>query len=103
MKISPAAWLRQIWPSAANKRAVVADYAGLSQHPHLLTDIALRGRVWSALEARDENGAVDPAATYINLGRRELALEILELAGMSPQQLWSLVERSPTPEKRDAA
>ena len=93
MKVNVRAWFREVWPRPSNRRAVVAGYAGLKADPHLLADIALRGRVWSTIEVRDKNGMVDVPATMMQFGRRELALEILELAQMPPDQLWSLIER----------
>lgn len=89
-----ARWFRTVWPSPGRRAALYGQYASLSEKPLVLADIALRGRVW-----RPSHVPNDPTTTAWNDGRRSLALEILELAGMSADQLARLVE--PRPERTD--
>lgn len=75
------------------RRLAAAGYATLGQHhPHTLADIAVRGRLY-----RSSHVPGDPQTTAFNEGRRSLALEIHELAGLDPQKLSRLVD--PNPEK----
>jgi len=97
MKTPIGRWFRQIWPTRQRRLDVLSQYvAAGAQSRLMLTDIGLRGRVWSDLEAESDR------QTFINIGRRQLALEILELSGASFDQLYDLIERAPTKGDRDA-
>lgn len=91
-KFSPFAWFWEMWPRGEGKRAVIRDYLALREMPHLLADIALRGHVFSAWDAPPG----DVFGAGVMEGRRRLALELLELTGMPPQELWGFIERAPT-------
>ncbi len=92
MKIQPRTWLHQIWPGRQKQFALLGEYAAIgAQHQLFLADVALRGRVFTA----DIAGATD-SQTFVNLGRRELALEIIELCNVPPDRLFALIEKAPT-------
>jgi hypothetical protein len=89
-------WLRQVWPNAQRRRHLIGEYAAIgAQHKLFLADVALRGGLYSDIHARG-----DDTQTFVNIGRRELALEIIQACGESAMRLIELVER---PEKKDPA
>jgi hypothetical protein len=91
LKAKIGEWFRQLWLDPQKRHALAGEYLSLRQsHPLFLADLALRGRVWSDLVVLG-----DRDATMVNLGRRELALEIIELAEIEPQRLFQLIERAP--------
>lgn len=85
-------WFAQIWPwqTGHGAQRAIEGYSALRAHPHLLTDIGLRGYLWKTPHAPG-----DRDQTLINVGRQQLAMEIVELAGMDPQELYALVPRKP--------
>lgn len=88
-------WFKQIWPYPHSRAIVLNEYrAAGAQMRYMLTDIALRGYVFSA--PRRVPG--DTFGDGINEGRRLLALEILENANIDPNQLRELIARRPTGE-----
>lgn len=92
MKAKIGAWFQQLWPNRSKRHALAGDYLSLAAtHGLVLADIALRGRLWSDLVVPG-----DRDATMVNLGKRELALEIIELAEMDPNRLFEMIERPPT-------
>ncbi len=83
-------WLREIWPHDGQRADLIGQYAGVGATSKLfLADVALRGRVFSDLHAPG-----DTEQTFINIGRRELALEIIEQCGVDPQMLYALVPKA---------
>jgi hypothetical protein len=88
MKFRAPEWLRQIWPWAETREQLLRQYQVVGMQKFFLTDVALRGRVYSDLHVPGDHDA-----TMVNIGRRELALEILELAGERPDRLFELVPR----------
>jgi hypothetical protein len=99
VKQSLTTWFRQIWPFDPGRKNVLRGYAGLAREPELLTDIALRGHLFSSAHVVKPDGGTDEFATWINIGRQELALEILECAHMRPDQLREYIEMKPTTER----
>lgn len=89
MKIAPIAWFREIWPTPQRRLVVLGEYAAIGKHA--LADICLRGGVWSSLP----RVAGDVFGDGVNEGRRQLAVEIVELNKADPQQLYRLIERKP--------
>lgn len=91
MKTAIATWFRQMWPDFQKRHAVAGEYLSIgASHRLLLADIGLRGLIWSDLAVRGDHDG-----TMINLGRRELALEIIELCNIEPERLFALLERAP--------
>lgn len=88
MLIDAMAWLRRVWPSSIKRARVIRAYIELGRSPELLADIALRGSVWSPLHVPG-----DPVSTAYNVGRRDLALEIVKLAGSDPVVLFNEIEK----------
>ena len=98
MKLDPRAWFGQLWPRETGRRAVLSDFATVGTLKHFLADLALRGNVFSGHPVTDslyQLGRME--------GRRELALEVIQLAGQEPQALWAYIERSAGPDKKVAA
>lgn len=85
-----ARWFNTVWPATGPRLAVIHEYGAMKQMPHVLADIAMRGGVW-----RPAHVANDPTTSAWNDGRRALALEILELVDMPPQQLLRLIDMTP--------
>ena len=81
-------WFRQIWPTRYHN--VLADYAAVGGLKHFLTDIALRGGVFTP------HG---PTNNLYEAGRREgertLALHIIRIAGEDPAALSRFIEKAP--------
>ena len=96
-KIKIGEWFRQLWLDPQKRHALAGEYLALRQSQLFLADLALRGRVWSDLVVPG-----DRDATMVNLGRRELALEVIELAEIEPQRLFQLIERAPLKESKVA-
>jgi hypothetical protein len=83
-------WLRQIWPRKAGLDAVIADYQTVGTLKHFLTDLALRGFVWT-VHPRPPEGLFEAG---LREGRRELALEVIRTAGERPENLYRWIERA---------
>jgi len=83
-----AAWLRTRW-SPTNRREVMRDYMALREHKLFLADLGLRAGVWSSCHVPG-----DPYSSAVAEGRRQLALEIIKLAGEEPASLWRYLERN---------
>lgn len=81
-------WLDLVWPSSKPRAEVVHDYLAIGQHKHFLADLALRGSVYGPCHVPG-----DPQTSLVNEGRRQLALEIIKLAGEHPDSLFALIER----------
>ena len=95
MRVNPVAWFRQIWPHVDGRRAVISDYVAIgSGHKHFLADVALRGGVYRAFDP-----ASDGTLENFN-GRRELALELIKLCRVHPQELWGFVAEKPTGDRQ---
>lgn len=83
--------MQQHWPFAPGRGAVVSGYMALGiQHQHTLADIGLRNFVFSPLPETDSAIALARAE-----GRRQCALEIMQLAKAPPAQLQKLLETKP--------
>lgn len=89
-------WLQQTWPR--KRQAVLQGYMVVGREKHFLADIALRGNVFGACHVPG-----DPATSAVNEGRRQMALEIIKLAGEEPTRLYALIERAPTSAERASA
>lgn len=85
--MNAVAWFREIWPR--RKKLVMQDYMALREFEHFLADVAVRGGVL----AKIPNQASDRQAAVLE-GRRQLAIEILELARMPPERLRQIIEVS---------
>lgn len=93
MKLKLVPWLRDMW-GAQKRRDLIGQYSAIgAQYKLALADIALRGLVYSDIEAATDR------QTFINIGRRQLALEILEAASQDPGILFQLIEKSQPKEK----
>lgn len=91
MKRNPATWLTEIWKRSATR--VAGDYAALaSQHPYLLADIALLGFVY--IPKPTPRDVYDAGRLE---GRRELALEIINLANAPHAELQALIAHAQQP------
>ena len=93
MASSAIRWLVAAWRSPRQREAVARAYLGLRTQPLLLADIALRGSVFQP------TGLTDPIAIAKNEGRRELALEIINLAKTDPASLFAQLDAQ-TPKDR---
>ncbi|HXF45751.1 MAG TPA: hypothetical protein VNK91_06495 [Burkholderiaceae bacterium] len=82
-------WFRQKWLTPQKRWAVLTAYKSIDEFA--LADIAQRGYVFS----QPQRVVGDVFGDGINEGRRQLALEIIELAGADVQQLFQLIERKP--------
>lgn len=90
MMIGPS-WFRKVW--GLDTQSVIDDYVAIGRaHKHFVTDVALRGYVFTANPPRV---AGDTFQDGINEGRRQLALEIVTLCRLEPQALFDLVEKPP--------
>lgn len=79
-------WFQLAWRDRGKRRDAALGYAVLRERPLVLADIALRGSVYQPiLDA-------DPVLAARAEGRRQLALEILGLAGMDPARLLPLID-----------
>lgn len=94
MIINPMAWLEKVWPSPIKRARILRAYIELGRNPGLLADIALRGNVWSPLHVPG-----DAETTAYNVGRRDLALEIIKLAGTNPAALFGEIEKLTQPKQ----
>lgn len=94
MKIPDREWFRQMWPFGGARHALAGDYATIgAAHKHFLADVALRGGVFRAFDPK-----FDRNLDEFN-GRRELALEIIKLCRLDPQQLFGLMAEKPREDK----
>lgn len=78
-------WFRAVWP-VGRWRRVLDEYQQLRGLKGVLADIAARGGIYSTHFIPSEREAAFAE------GRRALALEIIELAGMDPDRLRTLIE-----------
>lgn len=86
---------RECWPGNNKRLAVLAGYRALGvSHQLTLTDIALRNGVFSTSDRGDAQALAYAA------GRRDAALEILNFAKATPEQLHALIETKPSRENR---
>lgn len=67
-----ARWFQAYWPQREERNALLRQYHALQQSPLLLQDIAYRGSVFQPIPPGSN--------AQIMEGRRQLALEILNLA-----------------------
>lgn len=83
------AWFLTLWPNKARRVAVLQAYTGLKKHKELLADIALRGGLMAPAAPPDtsayQGGVLE--------GRRQVATEILKLAGEDFESLYRIIER----------
>lgn len=87
-RFDPRIWFREMWLSAEKRWRVFGGYKSIDKLT--LTDIGLRGFVWSRMPDGGDNFERGKRE-----GRRELALEIIKLARAEPQALFDLVETKP--------
>lgn len=80
MKPRLAEWFASVWRQEPMRLRVAGEYAALKSSKHLLADIAARNHVLSEMPN-------EPHLMPIAEGRRRAALEILELAGVSVQEI----------------
>ncbi len=93
MKLALVPWLKGMWRDQ-KRRDLMGQYAAIgAEHQLFLADVALRGLVYSDLEAPTDR------QTFINIGRRQLAQEILEACAQDPGVLFQLVEKTQPKEK----
>jgi len=93
MKLALVPWLRNAWRDQ-KRRDLIGQYSAIgAQYKLFLADVALRGLCYSDLEAPTDR------QTFINLGRRQLALEILEACGQDAGLIFQLVEKTTAKEK----
>lgn len=78
-------WFRKVWPGGRWRR-VLDEYRALRAYKGMLADIAVRGGIYSTHFIASER-----EAAFME-GRRALALEIIDLAGMDPDKLRTLIE-----------
>lgn len=90
MKASDIWAMAQRWARPAGRMSVLRQWSTMSELPHVLTDIALRGGVYSAAP----HAPGDVFGAGIAEGRRQLALEIIETANVPFDQLYALIERA---------
>ncbi len=93
--INPIAWFRQKYFSDQRRFAAITSYKSID--PLCLADIAQRGFVSTSAQGANEH------ETLINVGRQQLALEIVALAGADPLKLFAMMDRKSDEEKRHAA
>jgi hypothetical protein len=88
-------WFAMVWRE--DKRAVVLnDFSVVgANHPLFVADLALRGNVFDASDP-----PTDPVALGVYLGRRQLALETIQLCGKTPEQLRSYMSAPSQETKR---
>lgn len=88
MIVDVAKWVKNVWPRATSRNAVIGDYETIGRlHQFFLADVALRGNVFMAHRDIDNLYTAGKAE-----GRRELALEILNLAQVRADALRTLIE-----------
>ena len=87
-------WLRQAWPFSLKRFHVLGEYSALGKMRLVLADIALRGGI-----ERTAHVAGDPYTTAVNIGRQDLAREILALAGCVPSDVMEMIERKPVEDR----
>lgn len=89
MRLHPVKWLAGAWRDATARFAVISEYRALAGHKYLMADIARRGGVFAPQRPTRgdvfENGRAE--------GRREFAIELLELARCDTEALSALVAR----------
>lgn len=85
--IDALAHFRTRWPNEA--RNVADAYKAVSAHKFFLADVLLRGGVMSVPPPglSDRDGAIFE-------GRRQLAVEIIRLAGEDPARLYAIIEKT---------
>ena len=87
MKAIAGQWLRAIWRNRQKRQDLIGQYQALrAQSPLVLADISQRGLLYSDIDAPSDK------QVFINIGRRELALEILQLANISPEKAKELLD-----------
>lgn len=83
-----AAWFFDAWHGRWNR--VHGEYQAIG--PLALTDIAVRGGVFSA----PVRAAGDVFGDGVNEGRRQMALEIIQIAKIDIGELYALMPKAPT-------
>ena len=83
------AWFLTLWPNKARRLRVLESYIALKKMPELLADIALRGGLMAPAAPPDTT----PYQGGVLEGRRQVATEILKLAGEDFESLYRIVER----------
>lgn len=91
-----ASLLKQHWPFAPSRSAVLAGYRALgAQYPQTLTDLALRNYVFTDVPETE-----NPLAMARALGRQDAIKEVIRLAGADYAALRRLIENKPQQEDR---
>ena len=92
--MNPRDWFSQpFWRNrGGEQRAVIDQWAALRNLPLVVQDILLRGGAFATQPSRTPAGEVDQHQTLIDLGRRQLALEILKTSGLDPAEVWRSIE-----------
>lgn len=89
MRLNAIKWIIGAWRDAAARHSVISEYHALAQYRFLMADIARRGGVFATQPPSHgdvfENGRRE--------GRREFAIELLELARCDTEALSALVAR----------
>lgn len=88
MRLDPVKWLQSAWLDALARAQVAGQYRSLKNSKHLLADIARRGGVF----ASNPPTSGDVFEHGRREGRRELALEIIEMVEFDPAQLLPMTE-----------
>lgn len=93
MMSSITRWFRTYWPRHDERDAVLREYQSLQHKQLFLQDIALRGSIFQPIPP-------GPHAERME-GRRQLALEIIQLSGMDWRVLQRLINQPLTYDKGD--
>lgn len=88
-KLVVRAWLSSFWPTRGEAREVARQYrAMLESCPAAVADLLRAGCYF------DSTVGDTPDATLINTGKRELALHLINMSRISPEDLRHLQERT---------
>lgn len=90
MKDSLIHLMAQRWPRRLARLALLREWSGIGEHKYVLADIALRGGVFGSLPRTPGDVFQDG----INEGRRQLAIEIIEQAGIPHDRIYALLEKA---------
>lgn len=80
-------WLRTRW-RGRKRQDLIGQYRSLAATcPLVVADVASRGFIYADLVGPTDR------ETWINIGRRQMALELLQLARMSPDDVRELLDQ----------
>jgi hypothetical protein len=92
--LSPlAAGIRARWPNTNNRNAVLAEYSTLGKNKFMLTDVALLGGLYASTALVSVHRANSEFENGVAAGRRELANDIITLAGERADRIRELIEK----------